>query len=445
MQRQRQRGLDAAQRQPLEHPRIADGGEDQVLVADAAGRAEQVDGLEHGVEVVRRLAHAHEHHLVHAAARTGQRHLGDDLGTAQLAQQPALPGHAEPAADRAAHLRRHTQAVARQQHAFHGLAVGQLQQQTLRTILARMRGMQTRQRLQLGQQLRQRLAQRQWQEILDAAPAGVLRPGPRPVAQHTFLVRRLRAQRHAAGGGCRRFAWPASCLARSARATAARSQGRIRPITFSAPSWRRSTTPSPDIAPSPLSALMFTWCVNTTRLPRSRQPSSSARAAAVCAGSACALAEEGVECRHLAHRPQRCQVGGLAHAAPLRAPHRAHQHLLAPQPFADAPRLRAAGLVQVALGAAVAEPHARRVADARRVGMPEQHDGAAAQRRPGGLFVRAGLPGQQHRQGQAQGAASDRHRWFHARQSGLPNAGVLVLGPEPDAPWGHEAGCRAGR
>ncbi len=67
MQRQRQRRLHAAQRQPLEHPGIADGGKHQVLVADAARRAEQVDRLEHGVQVVRRLAHAHEHHLVHAA------------------------------------------------------------------------------------------------------------------------------------------------------------------------------------------------------------------------------------------------------------------------------------------------------------------------------------------------------------------------------------------
>jgi hypothetical protein len=136
VQRQRQRRLDAALRQPLEHARVADRREHQVLVADAALRAEQLDGLEHVVEVVRRLAHAHEHDLLHGAPRARQRHLRDDLGAADLAQQAVAAGHAEHAADRAADLRRHAQAVARQQHALHRLAVGELDEQARRAVVA---------------------------------------------------------------------------------------------------------------------------------------------------------------------------------------------------------------------------------------------------------------------------------------------------------------------
>jgi hypothetical protein len=48
--------------------------------------------------------------------------------------------------------------------------------------------------------------------------------------------------------------------------------------------------------------------------------------------------------------------------------------------FADAPRLGAAGFVEVALRGAVAEPHPRRVARAGRRGVAEQRDGAAPPR-----------------------------------------------------------------
>jgi hypothetical protein len=136
VQRQRQCRLDLALRQALENAPVADGGKHQVLVADAAGGAEQVDGLEHIVHVVRRLAHAHEHHLAHLAPAPRQHHLGDDLGTAQLAQQAGASGHAKTAADRATDLGGHADTVARKQHAFNGLAIGQIEKQARRPIVA---------------------------------------------------------------------------------------------------------------------------------------------------------------------------------------------------------------------------------------------------------------------------------------------------------------------
>ena len=129
VQRQSQRRLDAAQRQALKHSAVAHGREHQILVPDVAGSAQQLDRLDHVVEVVRGLAHAHEHHLLDRPQRARQRHLGDDLGAAHLAQQPALAGHAKHASHRAANLAGHAQAVTRQQHALNGLAIGQRHQQ----------------------------------------------------------------------------------------------------------------------------------------------------------------------------------------------------------------------------------------------------------------------------------------------------------------------------
>ena len=51
-------GLDALPGQRLRHARVAHRREHQVLVADAALGAEQIDGFEHVLEIVRRLAHA---------------------------------------------------------------------------------------------------------------------------------------------------------------------------------------------------------------------------------------------------------------------------------------------------------------------------------------------------------------------------------------------------
>jgi hypothetical protein len=194
VQRQRQRRLHAPGRQALEDAPVADGREHQRLVADAALGAEQLDRVQHRVQVVRRLAHAHEDDLAHAPQRARQRHLGDDLGAAELALQPADAGHAEQAADRAADLRRHAQAVARQQHGLDGLAVGEVDQQPLAAVGGRVPAAQPRQAGELVGQRRQRLAQRARQEVLERAPPGVLRPRLCPVAQHARLVQRPRAQ-----------------------------------------------------------------------------------------------------------------------------------------------------------------------------------------------------------------------------------------------------------
>jgi len=164
-------------------------------VADAAQRAQQLDGLHHVVEVVGRLAHAHEHHLLHHPPAARQRHLGHDLGAAHLAQQAFAPGHAEQAAHRTAHLRRDTQAVARQQHAFHRLAVGQVHQQPRGAVFGRMFGAQARQACQLCLQGRQGLAQGLRQQVLGPPPAAVLRQGLGPQAQHALFMEGFGAQR----------------------------------------------------------------------------------------------------------------------------------------------------------------------------------------------------------------------------------------------------------
>jgi len=73
--------------------------------------------------LVRWLAQAHENHPADLAGRAGQGHLGHELGAADLAQQAVLARHAEHAAHGTTHLRRHAQAITRQQHAFDRLAV----------------------------------------------------------------------------------------------------------------------------------------------------------------------------------------------------------------------------------------------------------------------------------------------------------------------------------
>ena len=112
MQRQRQRRLHASARQALEHAAVPHGGEHEILVPQAADRPEQLDRLEHIVEVVCRLAHPHEHHLAHRPEAASQHDLGQDLGAAKLPYQALAPRHAEDAADRAADLGGHAQSIA---------------------------------------------------------------------------------------------------------------------------------------------------------------------------------------------------------------------------------------------------------------------------------------------------------------------------------------------
>ena len=166
----------------------------QVLVRDGALGAEQLDGLDHRVEVVRRLAHAHEHHLVHPAQPARERDLGDDLGAAELAQQAVLAGHAEHAAHRAAELGGHAQPVARQQHALHGLAIGELDQQA-GAVLARVFRAHPRERTQRRLEFRECGLQCLGQAVGFGARTSVQRQALQPRAQQAGLVAGAGAER----------------------------------------------------------------------------------------------------------------------------------------------------------------------------------------------------------------------------------------------------------
>ena len=193
-QRQRRAHLAGLQgQQALKGARVAHGGEHQLLVADAAQRAQQLDGFEHVVQVVGRLAHAHEHHLGHRPALAGQHHLGHDLGAAQLADQPALSGHAKAAAHGAAQLAAHAQATARQQYGFHRLPIGQLHQQAL-AVFGRVGAGHAGQGVEIGHDLRQLGAHGLGQPVFGLAAAVVLRQRARPVAQQPLHVHGAGAQ-----------------------------------------------------------------------------------------------------------------------------------------------------------------------------------------------------------------------------------------------------------
>ena len=164
-------------------------------MADIAFGTEQVDGFEHVVQVVRRLAHAHEDDLLDRALPPRQHHLRQDLHAGDLADQAALAGHAESTADRAADLGGNTEPVARQQHAFHHLPVGQVDQQA-RAVVAGMFGTDARQAVQLRGQGGQRLAQRQRQIVVEAPPprVAVERLAGQPGAHDPAAMSRLGAQ-----------------------------------------------------------------------------------------------------------------------------------------------------------------------------------------------------------------------------------------------------------
>ena len=98
-------------------------------MSDVALRAQHFNRLQHVIEIVRRFAHAHEHHLAHRAAFAREHHLGDDLGAAELAQQAVAAAHAKHTAHGTTHLRRDAQTAAWQQHAFHHQAIAQFHQQ----------------------------------------------------------------------------------------------------------------------------------------------------------------------------------------------------------------------------------------------------------------------------------------------------------------------------
>ena len=181
VQRQGECGPDPLSGQPLEDPGIAHGREHQTLVADAAERAKQVDRLEHIVEVVGRLAHAHEDHLAHRLTSAGSDHLRHDFGAADLSQQALAAGHAEHATHRAAHLRRDADAFTRQQHGLDRLAVGQRHQQSGRTVARRMARADPRDVVERALQGGQGLTKPQRQEVGRLAPAAAQGPGFEPL------------------------------------------------------------------------------------------------------------------------------------------------------------------------------------------------------------------------------------------------------------------------
>ena len=124
-----------------------------------------------------------------------QHHLGDDLGAAELAQQAVAAGHAEDAADRAADLGRDAQAVARQQHAFHRLAVAQFDQQARGAVRAGVLANAARaSAASSAARAGRAVAHGQREELLRPDRAAVQRQRPRPRPQHALLVAGLGAE-----------------------------------------------------------------------------------------------------------------------------------------------------------------------------------------------------------------------------------------------------------
>ena len=194
MQRQRECRLHPFPRQPVEDPRVADRREDQVLVPDPALRAQQRDCFEHVVEVVGRLAHAHELDFLHRAQRSAEHHLRQDFGATQMTFEPFPARHAEDAPHRATDLGRDAHRVARQQHAFHRLPIGQVDQQPRRTVPAGMRGAQARDRRQFGCQPGKCVAQGKGKKILRLLSAAIQRQCLCPSLQNGLLVGGFRAR-----------------------------------------------------------------------------------------------------------------------------------------------------------------------------------------------------------------------------------------------------------
>jgi hypothetical protein len=94
---------------------------------------------------------------------------------------------------RRAHLRRNAQPIARQQHAFDGLAVAQPHQQALAAVSRGVGGVQAGKGAQVMLDGRQCGPQRRGQEVLDPPFARILRTSLRPMAQHAVGMRRKRA------------------------------------------------------------------------------------------------------------------------------------------------------------------------------------------------------------------------------------------------------------
>ncbi|MNJ73919.1 hypothetical protein D3C77_707790 [compost metagenome] len=85
MQRQGQGRSNLLSWEPLEDAGVAYGREHQVLVAYSALGAQQLDGLQNILQIVCRLAHAHEHHFLYGPKAASKGDLRNDLGAGELA------------------------------------------------------------------------------------------------------------------------------------------------------------------------------------------------------------------------------------------------------------------------------------------------------------------------------------------------------------------------
>src|SRR5205807_1491349 len=96
------------------------------------------DSLEHVVVIIEGLAHPHEYDAVTLSVlSTQQFDLGDDFGRRQVAGQSELPGEAERATQRTAHLRGNTERhtiIARNQNRLDQLTIIKTQKIPLRSI-----------------------------------------------------------------------------------------------------------------------------------------------------------------------------------------------------------------------------------------------------------------------------------------------------------------------
>ena len=97
--------------QAPERGQIAHGADSDALRApcEAPRCGEHVDGGEHGVKIVERLAHAHEHDVGEGVALGYGQNLVDNLRGGKVAVEALAAGHAEGAAHLASRLRAHAE------------------------------------------------------------------------------------------------------------------------------------------------------------------------------------------------------------------------------------------------------------------------------------------------------------------------------------------------
>ena len=181
------------------------------------------------------------------------------------------------------------------------------------------------------------------------------------------------------------------------------SQAMTRPTKTSAPLSRRSDDTLAEAGTMPPSAVMLTWWALDHQRAGSRPTQQDGAGRRRLRRGGAAILEEGVEGRLRPHLAGEGQLGGLQRAAPLGGEDGADHDAVRPDRLTDAPRLGAARLIEVALGGAVAEPHAGRVAEAWGLGMADQQDAAGPQRVPGVGGTRAS--GVEQR-GEGQGGAA---------------------------------------